>query len=56
VLLHVLTHIYSDDVVLIVKEILSKGQSLNVNLQNKSLKIIKVMSKSESKTFKVNCY
>ena len=38
------------------QEILSKGQSLNVNLQNKSLKIIKVMSKSESKTFKVNCY
>lgn len=35
------------------QEILSKGQSLNVNLQNKSLKIIKVMSKSESKTFKV---
>ena len=38
------------------QEILSKGQSLNVSLQNKGLKIIKVMSKNESKTFKVNCY
>ena len=35
------------------QEILSKGQSLNVSLQDKSLKIIKVMSKNASKTFKV---
>ena len=35
------------------QEILSKGQSLNVNLQDKGLKIIKVMSKNASKTFKV---
>ena len=35
------------------QEILSKGQSLNVNLLDKGLKIIKVMSKNEAKTFKV---
>ena len=35
------------------QEILSKGQSLNVSLQDKGLKIIKVMSKNEAKTFKV---
>ena len=35
------------------QEILSKGQSLNVNIQDKGLKIIKVMSKNEAKTFKV---
>ena len=35
------------------QEIISKGQSLNVNLQDKGLKIIKVMSKNASKTFKV---
>ena len=35
------------------QEILSKGQSLNVNIQDKGLKIIKVMSKNANKTFKV---
>ena len=35
------------------QEIHSKGQSLNVNIQDKGLKIIKVMSKNANKTFKV---
>ena len=36
------------------QEIASKGASLNVNLKNKGMQIIKVTSKNATKTFKVN--
>ena len=36
------------------QEILSDGHSLNISIQNKGLKIIKVSSKNATKTFKVN--
>ena len=36
------------------QELISDGHSLNIGIQNKGLKIIKVSSKNATKTFKVN--
>ena len=38
----------------IEQELISDGHSLNISIQSKGLKIIKVSSKNASKTFKVN--